>query len=1195
VKKQMANDLGDIRAVGIDVDLSGLKKGTQEAANQVKVSAKEIEKAMADIVDSMAKSGQQVRITAQQYKELSVQAEKQVVAEKKAAKAIQEQTEATKKAIAGDKERTSALTYEYMTRKKMAEDEAKAVKKAAEDQAKAVQKAANEMKAAWGAVAIAATMALKSAIKSGQDYITTILNMSRNTGLSVSSASKLSYTANELGINLTALQRNFVLMERRLTETETSSSKTKNAFDELGITIKDSNGKLLPLDQILYNVSDKFHSMPDGIEKTGMATKLFSQAGHGMSTNLSEMIRLLNLGSDSLKAMGMDANALGYIINDSKAKMQQWQNSSNTLNAALTGIKIQITEALLPIIIALNNMISNIIIAFNKLNPAVKQVIIVLASLTATIAAVTLGGAALKTVFGIDIVKVFQGLKTTIAALFAPITTLISELWALHAAWLAGLGPVGWVIAALEAVAVVVGAFTLAWRTNFGDMKKATAIYLTNIINDFKNFVSGLTVIGSGIGKIFQGIIESFNDPKKGWRTMLDGANQVKNGWNTALNGIKDTAVDTWGLMGAASQSAVKGVTDAVKKFTSTNVKVPSIITGNESPGLTSGSSTAGQQDAYQKAKALYEEDAAAYGRTVSQKIALYKKYLTDVKKTAAEESDYKKGLAKLEAESDKQSKEVADINSKAELDAELNKIDMQEDAIKVRYNSGKITQKKELADIDNQEKEKYNLNKTYLNKQLQTLVNTHQQETTKYAQLNAQLKDLDDERARQHSQSLAEQDAATEDPYKKAKTLYEKDSSAYETTISKKIKLYKQYLISFKDNAKYGADYEKGLAELTAAYDKQSFDTKQINSERELNTELNNLDIKENNIKAKNAQDLLNHAYTEKEKEKINKQELINVDQIERQKYEANLKYLNDQLKVLADANQQETTKYAQLVSKIKELQDRRKLQHQQMLNEEVAAEKTAQQRIVEISNDIKQSLTSNFQTAFEQMEAKTYEWKNFFSNVWNALGSAVLSSINKMVADWLAGEIAKRAASWATVAANKLIAGQQAKTSAAAGSGAATAMIQTNATAFEGTLGMLQAMAAAVATILPAGPALAASMQAGIGAAQGMLTASTAAATASIAAIGAGAAGLSSFDVGSWNVPMDQLAMVHQGEQIVPKNFAEKVRETGSLAGNAAGGNIININANDAKSFEKQLKNSSSTIYKILVEGKRDFAYNG
>jgi hypothetical protein len=1189
----MANDLGDIRVVGIDVDLSGLKKGTQEAANQVKASAKEIEKAMTDIVDSMAKSGQQVRITAQQYKELSAQAEKQVTAEKEAAKAIQEQTEATKKAIAEDKIRTSTLTYEYMTRKKMVEDEAKAVKKAAEDQAKAVQKAADEMKAAWGAVAIAATMALKSAIKSGQDYITTILNMSRNTGLSVSSASKLSYTANELGINLTALQRNFVLMERRLTETETSSSKTKNAFDELKITIKDSNGKLLPLDQILYNVSDKFHSMPDGIEKTGMATKLFSQAGHGMSTNLSEMIRLLNLGSDSLKAMGMDADALGYIINDSKAKMQQWQNSSNTLNAALTGIKIQITEALLPIIVALNNMISNIIIAFNKLSPSIKQIIIVLASLTVAIATVTLGGAALKTVFGIDIVKVFQGLKTTIAALFAPITTLISELWALHAAWLAGLGPAGWVVAALEAVAVVVGAFTLAWKNNFGDMKKATATYLTGIANDFKSFVSGLTMIGSGIGKIFQGIIESFNDPKKGWKTMLDGANQVKSGWNKALNGIKDTAVDTWGLMGSASQSAIKGVTDAVKKFTSTNVKVPSTITGNESPDLTSGGgSTAGQQDAYQKAKALYEEDAAAYGITINKKIELYQTYLSKVKKTAAEESDYKKGLARLEAELAKQTAEVGEINSKAKLQTALNNLDTQEDAVKAQSEAEAITKEQEVVQIDALEDRKYQLNKGYLDKQLSAFKTADQKKTVEYAQLNAELSKLDNERTKQHNQALLDQaqakkeskEKATKEEYENAKKTYEEDSSAYGVTISDKIKLYDKYLSKFKNNVAYEKDYEKGLAQLKAELAKQTAQVAQINSEAELNTVLNNLDMQEDIVRAQSETGII-----------TKQEELAKIDDLEQQKYEFQRRYLEKQLQYLINTNQTETANYAQLNAKLKQLDDERTRQHDQSLLKQANAEETLQQKIKNFAEQIKQSLTSNFTTALEQMENGTYKWKDLLINAWSAVKNAFLSAINKMVADWLAGQVAQRAATLATTIFGKAQAKTSAGVGAAAGVAAATAMVSTNAAAFTGTLGMLQAMAAAVAPILPAGPALAAAMEAGIAAATGTVAASTAAATAAIAGIGAGSAGIAAFDVGSWNVPMDQLAMVHQGEQIVPKNFAEKIRETGSLAGNATGGNIININANDAKSFEKQLKNSSSTIYKILVEGKRNFSYSG
>jgi hypothetical protein len=74
----------------------------------------------------------------------------------------------------------------------------------------------------------------------------------------------------------------------------------------------------------------------------------------------------------------------------------------------------------------------------------------------------------------------------------------------------------------------------------------------------------------------------------------------------------------------------------------------------------------------------------------------------------------------------------------------------------------------------------------------------------------------------------------------------------------------------------------------------------------------------------------------------------------------------------------------------------------------------------------------------------------------------------------------------------------------------------------------------------------------------------------------------GLASFDVGAWNLPSDQIARVHRGEMIIPRTFADSLRENGGLGG----GNVsITIQAIDTQTGAQFLKNNASSIAQIVA----------
>ncbi len=84
----------------------------------------------------------------------------------------------------------------------------------------------------------------------------------------------------------------------------------------------------------------------------------------------------------------------------------------------------------------------------------------------------------------------------------------------------------------------------------------------------------------------------------------------------------------------------------------------------------------------------------------------------------------------------------------------------------------------------------------------------------------------------------------------------------------------------------------------------------------------------------------------------------------------------------------------------------------------------------------------------------------------------------------------------------------------------------------------------------------------------------------------------GLVSLDVGAWNLGSDMIAQLHQGEMVVPQNFAQGLRDGGGLGG---GDNYtININAIDTQTGAQFLKNNAANIASALSSQVRSFNRN-
>ncbi len=123
-----------------------------------------------------------------------------------------------------------------------------------------------------------------------------------------------------------------------------ASAAFAKSMDSLGISAHDAAGNVKPMNELLFDVADKFKAMPDGIEKTADSMALFGRGGKAM-------ISVLNEGGAGMKDLMAAAERYGIILDEKTVQsVRQLSLNQRDLDAATKGVSVQIGLTLLPVL-----------------------------------------------------------------------------------------------------------------------------------------------------------------------------------------------------------------------------------------------------------------------------------------------------------------------------------------------------------------------------------------------------------------------------------------------------------------------------------------------------------------------------------------------------------------------------------------------------------------------------------------------------------------------------------------------------------------------------------------------------------------------------------------------------------------------------------------------------------------------------
>jgi len=172
----------------------------------------------------------------------------------------------------------------------------------------------------------------KGAIDAADD----LRDLSQQTGASVESLSRFQQMANMSGASIDDVGKAMVKLNRNMVVAATTGKgPAAEALQELGLSATDAAGRLIPADEQMLRISERFAQMEDGGKKTALAVDLLGKSG-------ANMIPMLNEGRQAIA--GLNAT----LSTEFADKADAYNDSLSAMGAVFGQIGTEIAGQLLP-------------------------------------------------------------------------------------------------------------------------------------------------------------------------------------------------------------------------------------------------------------------------------------------------------------------------------------------------------------------------------------------------------------------------------------------------------------------------------------------------------------------------------------------------------------------------------------------------------------------------------------------------------------------------------------------------------------------------------------------------------------------------------------------------------------------------------------------------------------------------------
>lgn len=398
----------------------------------------------------------------------------------------------------------------------------------------AVQKMSSIMQVDFAAKAAGAVVnAFKTIVSGAIDAGKAVLNLTTEAGAYADTIATLAETSNVDVVNLQKWEYASQFIDTEVSTITGSLTKlqvnmassneaTAAAFEQLGVSVRDSSGNFRDSEQVFWDVVDALGGVSNQVERENLAMTLLGKSAKDLNP-------LINAGSEAFKALGDEAEAAGLILSeDAVGALGGVDDAMNRVNSAITGVKNTVAVAFAPAVEELANGASQVVTAMigmvNGTEGSTEQFMSAIDNMVDT--AVSLLDSMLPTVLDIGIrviTSLVEGILNNIGKITDSITRVIRQL--------------------LDTII-----------KHLPQILKAGVDILLAIID---GIIDAIPQLVSALPQIIEAIVSGL--AKLAPRLLEAGINIIKGIWEGIKQGIKSLASAVGGLFGK--------LLDAIKKL----------------------------------------------------------------------------------------------------------------------------------------------------------------------------------------------------------------------------------------------------------------------------------------------------------------------------------------------------------------------------------------------------------------------------------------------------------------------------------------------------------------------------------------------------------------------------------------------------------------------------------------------------
>lgn len=164
-----------------------------------------------------------------------------------------------------------------------------------------IERAAASAKMALGAVGAGLSLAaLAGQVRQAVDQLAKLDDMAQKTGSSVENLSRLTKVAAMTGQEFGAVDAALIKLSKGMATVDSETNKVNNALRAIGVSAKDSAGKLRDPSQVMVDISANLQKYQDGANKAALVNDLFGKSGAELLPYLNDINEHVhNFGGES--------------------------------------------------------------------------------------------------------------------------------------------------------------------------------------------------------------------------------------------------------------------------------------------------------------------------------------------------------------------------------------------------------------------------------------------------------------------------------------------------------------------------------------------------------------------------------------------------------------------------------------------------------------------------------------------------------------------------------------------------------------------------------------------------------------------------------------------------------------------------------------------------------------------------------